>query len=68
MNIRKNNCSVITVNYNSFLYTENLLFSLRMSDCKEDSLYIIDNFALFRFNFRSSGKSTVQTFSSDLMG
>lgn len=45
MNIRKNNCSVITVNYNSFLYTENLLFSLRMSDCKEDSLYIIDNFS-----------------------
>ncbi len=45
MNSKKNNCSVITVNYNSFLFTKNLLFSLRMSNCKEDLLYIIDNFS-----------------------
>ena len=46
MNSNKTNCSIITVNYNSYLFTENLLSSLRMSDCKTDTLYIIDNFSL----------------------
>lgn len=46
MNSDKTNCSIITVNYNSYLFTENLLSSLRMSDCKTDTLYIIDNFSL----------------------
>ena len=45
MNSNKTNCSIITVNYNSYLFTENLLSSLRMSDCKTDTLYIIDNFS-----------------------
>ena len=45
MNSDNNNCSIITVNYNSFSYTKKLLYSLRMSDCKADTLYIIDNFS-----------------------
>ena len=46
MNSDKSNCCIITVNYNSYSFTKKLLFSLRMSDCKTDTLYIIDNFSL----------------------
>lgn len=42
----KNNCSIITVNYNSFLYTENLIISLKKNYIQENNLYIIDNFSL----------------------
>ena len=45
MNTRKINCSIITVNYNSFSYTENLIVSLKMNNRKEDDLYILDNFS-----------------------
>jgi hypothetical protein len=41
----KNNCSIITVNYNSFLYTKNLIISLKINYIRENNLYIVDNFS-----------------------
>lgn len=45
MNIKKNPCSVITVNYNAFNYTKNLLKNLSEINYKKFDLYIIDNFS-----------------------
>ena len=40
-----NSCSIITVNYNSFLYTKNLIKNLENISTKNFSLFIIDNFS-----------------------
>ena len=45
MNFRDDTCSIITVNYNSFSYTKNLISSLEMDHNQNNFLYIIDNFS-----------------------
>jgi len=40
-----NSCSIITVNYNSFLYTKNLIKNLEYISTKNFNLFIIDNFS-----------------------
>ena len=40
-----NSCSIITVNYNSFLYTKNLIKNFENVSTKNFNLFIIDNFS-----------------------
>ena len=40
-----NSCSIITVNYNSFLYTKNLIKNFETISTKNFNLFIIDNFS-----------------------
>ena len=45
MNFRDDTCSIITVNYNSFSYTKNLISYLEMDHNQNNFLYVIDNFS-----------------------
>ena len=45
MMIKKNCCSIITVNYNAFSFTKNLLDNLSCLDKKNFNLFIVDNFS-----------------------
>ena len=45
MKIKKNFCSIITVNYNAFSFTKNLLDNFSYLDTRKFNLFIVDNFS-----------------------